>query len=348
MRENEKHVAGEARRARHVALALVGGGLLLVISSHGWATRLAPTSTSLSRADRAAEPTRLAAVEGLAAPEAVVFDAALDVYFVSNVNGSPGVKDGNGFISRIRSDGRVDSLHFIQGGRSGVTLSAPMGSRIQGDTLWVLDVDVLRGFNARTGAPMAAIDLAPLGAHFLNDLAVGPDGDFYITDTGLRAGSGGKLESTGRQRIYHVGRDRRPTVALETSALASPDGIDWDPTGKRLVLAPFGGTAVQSWRPGEAAPTNIAPGKGKFDGIEVERDGSILVTSWNDSSVSTLDGNRLTRRLGSLSMTPADVSLDARHGRVGIVSLQANRFELRTWPAQSHAPSTARSRRVRQ
>jgi sugar lactone lactonase YvrE len=198
----------------------------------------------------------------------------------------------------------------------------------------VLDVDVLRGFDARTGAPLATVDFAPLGAHFLNDLAIGPNGDFYVTDTGLRAGSGGKLEPTGSQRIFHVGRDRRPTVALETPALASPDGIDWDPKGKRLVLAPFGGTAVQSWRPGEKAPTNLAPGKGKFDGIEVERDGSILVTSWNDSSVSTLDGNRLTRRLGSLSMTPADVSLDARHGRVGIVSLQANRFELRTWQTQ--------------
>jgi len=59
---------------------------------------------------------------------------------------------GNGFITRITADGVVDSLHFIQGGRNGVTLNAPMGSRIQGDTLWVLDVDVLRGFDARTGA----------------------------------------------------------------------------------------------------------------------------------------------------------------------------------------------------
>ena len=107
-------------------------------------------------------------MSGLASSEAVVFDPPRDVYFVSNMNGDAGVKDGNGFITRITADGVVDSLHFIQGSRNGVTLNAPMGSRIQGDTLWVLDVDVLRGFDARTGAPIRTIDLAPAGAGFLN------------------------------------------------------------------------------------------------------------------------------------------------------------------------------------
>src|SRR6185369_2327450 len=124
----------------------------------------------------------IAVVDGLKSSEAVVVDPARDVYFVSNINGEPGVKDGNGFITRITANGVVDSLHFIQGGRNGVPLNAPMGSRIQGDTLWVLAVDVLRGFDARTGKPTAAINLAPAGAGFLNDLTAGPDGDFYITD----------------------------------------------------------------------------------------------------------------------------------------------------------------------
>ena len=44
----------------------------------------------------------------------------------------------------------MDSLHFIQGGRNGVVLNGPMGSRIRGDTLWVLDIDALRAFDARS------------------------------------------------------------------------------------------------------------------------------------------------------------------------------------------------------
>ena len=328
IRLTSRHRAQGGRRARHLAFPLVAGGFLFLGGALGWAPQPGKGSTPTPLVE---SPRRIAVVDGLSAPEAVVFDPALDVYFVSNVNGSPAVKDGNGFISRIRSDGQLDSLHFIQGGRNGVVLNAPMGSRVKGDTLWVLDVDVLRGFDTRTGASLATIDFSPLGALFLNDLAIGPDGDFYITDTGVGVGSDGKMSHPGPDRIYHVGPDRRPTVALETPALASPDGIDWDARAKRVVLAPFGGTAVQSWRPGEAAPTDVAPGKGRFDGMEVGRDGSILVTSWNDSSVATLEGNRLVRRVGPLSMTPADASLDARSGQVGIVSLEADRFELWTW-----------------
>jgi sugar lactone lactonase YvrE len=280
--------------------------------------------------------TPLAVVEQLADPESVVFDSARSVYYVSNVNGSPGVKDGNGFITRITAEGRVNSQHFIQGGRDGVELNAPMGSRVRGDTLWVLDVDVLRGFNTRTGAAVAAIDFAPSGALFLNDLAFDPKGGFYVTDTGVRTDTApnGKPLPPGPGRIYHVDADGVVTVALETRKLAFPDGIDWDARGKRFVLGPFGGSAVQSWRPGERAPTDVAPGKGKFDGVEATPDGSVLVTSWNDSSVAVLRGNQLVRRLSRLSMTPADVSFDARRGRVGIVSLEADRFELWAWPKE--------------
>jgi sugar lactone lactonase YvrE len=273
---------------------------------------------------------RLAVVDGLSAPEALIFDPRHDAYFVSNVNGEPGVKDGNGFISRIRADGTLDSLHFIQGGRGGVTLNGPMGSRVRGDTLWVLDVDALRAFDPGTGKPLAAIDLAPAGALFLNDLALAPDGGFYATDMQLRV-AGGKMTPAGPGRIYHIGRDHRVAVAIESPALSAPDGIDWDPRAQQYIVAPFSTEPVMSWRPGDKAPRNVAPSKGRTDGVEVEKDGSILITAWNDSTVSTLEGTRLVPRIGPLDMTPADVSLDARRHHVGIVSMEANRFELWTW-----------------
>ena len=271
----------------------------------------------------------IAVVDGLKSSEAVVFDPARDVYFVSNINGEPGVKDGNGFITRITANGVVDSLHFIQGGRNGVTLNAPMGSRIQGDTLWVLDVDVLRGFDARTGKPTAAINLAPAGAGFLNDLTAGPDGDFYITDTGVRMVKG-NLDHVAPDRIYHVDRNRRVTVALQSPALSMPDGIGWDPRDRRLILAPFGGNAVQEWHPGDPSPTNVASGPSKFDGVEVEPEGVIVITIWNDSSVSVLDGPNLIKKV-TLRMPPADASLDLRRNRVGVVSVATDRFELWPW-----------------
>lgn len=291
--------------------------------------------TALAQAgvgDTRAGPKKLATVTGLASPEAVVYDAALGVYFVSNMNGNLGAKGGKGFITRIRRDGEVDSLHFIQGGRDGVTLNTPMGSRIKGDTLWVLDIDVLRAFDARNGKWLTTIDLSPLHPLLLNDLALAPNDEFYITDTGVRMGTDGQIQHPGPDRIYRVRRDRRPTIALESAALTTPDGIDWDAAHARLLLAPIGGTAIQSWQPGAKAPTTIAPGKGMYDGIEVEPDGMVLITSWADSTVLSLDGATLVRRIGGIGTPPADVTYDAARHQVGIVSLQDNRFELWTLP----------------
>ena len=119
-------------------------------------------------AKREPAPAPLASLT-LPSPESVVFDSARDVYYVSVVNGDPGVRPGKGFIARVTADGALDSLHFIQGGRDGVVLDAPMGSRVRGDTLWVVDIDKLRGFTLPAGAPAATIDLAPLAPSFLNE-----------------------------------------------------------------------------------------------------------------------------------------------------------------------------------
>lgn len=278
----------------------------------------------------ASAPRRLAVVDSLSGPEAVSYDSTHDVYLVSNINGTPQVKDGNGFISRIGSDGKMDSLHFIQGGRNGVVLNGPMGSRIRGDTLWVVDIDALRAFDTGSGRPIKSIDLTPVHPLFTNDISFGPDGDIYITDTGTRTKPDGTLEHPGPDRIYRVTRDGRVTVALQSAALDEPDGIAWNARGQDFLLAPIGGQAIQAWKPGQRAPVNLPPGAGKFDGIEVERDGRAFITSWADSSVFQLHGTRLHRIIGPLDAPPADVSLDQRNGRIGVVFLTANRFELWT------------------
>jgi len=292
-----------------------------------------PSACSPKPAKTTAQPQRIAVVDGLSQPEALSFDAAQNVYFISNANGSPGLKDGNGFISRISADGVMDSLHFIQGGRDGVQLDSPMGSRVQGDTLWVVDVDKLRGFDTKTGKPYITVDLSPLKALFLNDLAIDSTGEFYITDTGVLIVPHGMDSHPGPDRILHVAHDRSISVAASTALLSSPDGIAWDQRAKRFVLAPFAGPSVQEWRIGDPGPKDLAQGKGKFDGVEVERDGSILITSWNDSSVSTLEGPKLVPRISKLGYEPSDVSMDAGRSRVGIVSVVADKFELWEWPS---------------
>src|SRR5205085_11405116 len=109
---------------------------------------------------------------GIKAPESVLYDVAGDQYLVSNINGQPLDKDGNGFISRLTPEGRVAELKWIAGGAKGVTLNAPKGMGIKGDTLFVADIDAVRMFNRETGAPTGPRTVP--GAVFVNDIAIGP------------------------------------------------------------------------------------------------------------------------------------------------------------------------------
>ena len=93
---------------------------------------------------------------GFVQPEAVRYDPDQDIYFVGNWgNGDYGAHDNNGYISRMSPEGAIEQPRFIAGGTGGVTLHSPRGMFIVGDTLWVVDADAVRGFNRRTGAPLA-------------------------------------------------------------------------------------------------------------------------------------------------------------------------------------------------
>ena len=97
------------------------------------------------------EVKRVASIAGFRAPESVKYDPDQDVWFVSNIAGFGSEKDGRGYIVRISAE-HLDSMSvFAISGVNGVRLDAPKGMAIQGDTLWVTDIDVLRGFNRRTG-----------------------------------------------------------------------------------------------------------------------------------------------------------------------------------------------------
>jgi sugar lactone lactonase YvrE len=186
--------------------------------------RAAATDTAASGADSAPAATIALTVDSLQAPEAARFDPALGVYFVSNINGEALGKDGNGYISRLTRDGKVDSLKFIAGGRGGVILNAPKGLAIKGDTLWVADIDAARAFDKRSGKPITSVSLAGR-ARFLNDAVVGPDGAIYMTDTGAT-----DTGHPGPDQVFRI-EGRKATVAFTFPDKPGPNGITWDSAG---------------------------------------------------------------------------------------------------------------------
>lgn len=278
--------------------------------------------TSATTAGATPDSARLvASPSGFTAPEAVRYDPDQDVYFVSNWGtGSAEAKDNNGFISRMRPDGAMDSLRFIAGGARGATLHSPRGMTVVGDTLWIVDADAVRGFNRRTGAPLATINFSKFRLGFLNDIAATPDA-LYVTDTGT-------------DHIYRIARGAI-TVALHDSVLGGPNGITWDEGQSRLVVVPYGGDSViRSWTAGNAVMTEIGRSVGaKFDGVEVLSGDRVLVASQGDSSIHLFAAGR-GKPIIKTGGAPADIAVDTKRNRVAIPFVDRNLVEIWQLPSR--------------
>jgi sugar lactone lactonase YvrE len=292
------------------------------------------TKRGTKAAVQAGPPAKLAGVTGTATlvgttpglqtPESVRYDSTLDVYFIANINGNPGRKDNNGWIGRVTADNPGRATVFIAGGQDGVFLHAPKGMAIQGDTLWVADIDILRGFDKNTGKFVAAVGFWSKNVAFLNDVVLGGDGALYLTDTGITFDAAGEMKpAPSGPRIYRLA-GRTMTEEAKGDLLAGPNGIAYDAANTRFILAPFGGKDVQTWRPG-ALPEPLVGGPGMYDGVEIVN-GRIYVTSWADSAVHVIENGAMRPFIRNLA-APADLGVDTRRKVLAIPRFNDGRVD---------------------
>lgn len=265
-------------------------------------------------------PAALTIEGGFATPESVLHDADADVYLVSNISGDPLAKDGDGFISRVRPDGTIEAARWVDGGAEGVTLHAPKGLALKGDTLFVADIDTVRAFHRTTGEPLG--ELGVPGATFLNALAVGPDGTLYVTDTGFTTG----FEPSGTDAVYAFREDVAEPIA-RGEALAHPNGIVVD--GDAVVVVPFGASTVfRITGDGDLEVIGELPA-GQLDGVVRLPDGSYLISSWEGQAVYRLHADGRVETAVDGVESPADIGYDARRERVLIPLFMQDRVEVR-------------------
>ena len=265
---------------------------------------------------------------GFQGPESAKYDFDQDVWFVSNMNGAGSMKDGNGYISRLSAANPDSATVFIQSGKNGATLDSPKGMALHGDTLWVADISVLRAFDRRTGASLATVDFASVGAVQLNDVAVGPDGRIYVTDTGIMMTPKGVLH-IGPDRVFTVGPNQQIGVLTREPTVTWPNGILWNTATKHWNIVsfdPFNGRVFSVNANGDSARV-IREGLGRLDGLEMLADGSLVFTCWADSSIHLLkDGT--DRKIIREVPEPADLGLDTRRNQLAIPLSVLGRVQL--------------------
>jgi len=260
-----------------------------------------------------AEDTRITVADvGLATPESVLYDAEADVYLVSNINGSPTGIDGNGFISRVGPDGQVLELKWIDGATEGVELDAPKGLAVAGNVLYVADISRVRQFDRTTGRPLGTIEVP--GSTFLNDVAPAPDGSLYVSDSGM-AFSGGSVVDTGSAAIYRILGNGSLEMLAEGSGLQRPNGLLVSPE-RGLVMVPFGSSAVFAVSDDGGLTAIVTLTAGSLDGVVETTDGTLLVSSWEGSSVFAVTPDDQISVVADELPAPADIGYDPKRNRV--------------------------------
>ena len=290
------------------------------------------------------QPTQLHRGE-LKTPESVLYDSQRDLYWVSNIAGSPTGLDNNGYLSQLQPNGEMKNAAFIAGGRNGVTLNAPKGMALRDGVLFVADIDWVRRFDAETGEPKGGVHLPK--ASFLNDIALGDDGSIFVSDTGVRM-QDGALVPSGSDAIYRISGEQ-VTVFAQGSHLQRPNGLLSHGSGLLCVM--FGSNElVQFDAHGEVQAILELPA-GRLDGLVRLPDGRLAVSSWD---ANTVFAGTLTSGFSPLSgeiQTPADLGFDSKRSILLVPSFKGDTVwsiplsssrenELSATPAADRPPAT--------
>jgi hypothetical protein len=216
---------------------------------------------------------------GFKFPESAAYDAKGKVLYVGNFGGeklAPAEKDGLGYISKVGVNGKIIEERWVPV-KGGEAMNKPKGIWIQGDRLWVTDIDAVWIFDTKT---KKGRKLALPGVVFANDPAVMGKA-LYISDN-----RGDKLVKVEPADFLTA---KNPQVTEIFSGIgANPNGVYPSKSGVLYFggfLAPDKPKALYILGvSGQIKP--ISEPIGRIDGLYEMPDGSLLYTDWNTSSLS--------------------------------------------------------------
>ena len=250
-------------------------------------------------------------------PESVEYYAAEDVYLVTNINGSPFEADGNGFISKVKPDGHIVDLKWIDGTKKGVRLNAPKGAAIIGKNLFVADINQVHIFELPSGKQKTSITIQ--GSTFLNGITPGAGNYVYVTDSGYNDG----FTASGTDAIYKVEANGKYEAIVKDKEMGHPNGILSD--GNKLIVVTFGTGLVFSIDAAGKKTALPTPPQGGLDGLLKLTDGRFLISSWGGSAIYVLNRDNTFSVLMDSLDAPADLGFDTKRNRVLVPLFKQNK-----------------------
>ncbi|MBI5636883.1 MAG: hypothetical protein HZA03_02810 [Nitrospinae bacterium] len=246
-------------------------------------------------------------VKGLAFPRGFIVDEATGYYYIANLNGRQLSKGNRGFITRLNPDGALAELKFIQGKKGGITLHAPKGLLIDGDLLYISDIDHVVVADKNSGAFVASVDLAAHGAQYLADMARGPKGRIYVCDT-----IGSRIFILDPARNYEV------SVFASGKDLDSPSAIAYSPKLDKFLVTLASGHVGAIDMAGKVDPKFINVGSRNLVGMDIDDEGHIYVVSFTHGRVMQMDnlGQGQKRILGEKLNTPGSLFVDRKNREI--------------------------------
>jgi hypothetical protein len=229
--------------------------------------------------------------------------------------GTPPVLTPNdGFASLINPDGSVHTSKWIGVTRDGLTLVDPLGSAIQGGTLYVNDGYFIRTFDLKAGTPKQSFEVKE--AVNLNGIGVARDGTMYASNTGSATAPENK------QRIYKVTPSGVSSVFVDGAPLNLPNGVAIDTDGN-IVVVNIGTKDVITFNPaGQVVRTEQAAESGN-DGVVVLADGTKYVSSVRFGSVSRIRRGQPAEVIATGIPSAASMCYDSRQNQL-VIPLNPN------------------------
>jgi sugar lactone lactonase YvrE len=164
----------------------------------------------------------------------------------------------------------------------------------------------------------------PRKLNFLNDLALGHEGTFYVSDTG-------DSTAAGHGAVFVLAPGKRPTILSGSDtvrAQASANGL-FSGGGDSLYLVGYR-TGVVSVTDGHGAWREIARGLGAPDGIDAAGDGAFYVSDnvGGDLFLVPRAPGEKPVKLASGLKSPADLVVDHRRSLLVVPENSGNRLSV--------------------